>query len=107
MNRGGWEPAESPGCHQQRRREGAGSGEPGLMLTGSFVISPMLIVLLLFAKDFVTMTIAIDRLQPAPKPRRWAVRRLVGAAGVFAALSLLFSMARCRLNGALLCYRYC
>jgi H+-transporting ATPase len=65
----------------------------GLMLTGSFVISPMLIVLLLFTNDFVTMTIAGDRVQPAPKPQRWQVRRLVGAALVFALLSLLFSFS--------------
>jgi len=77
------------------------------MLTGSFLISPMLIVLLLLTNDFVTMTIATDRVQPAPKPQRWAARRLVGAAGVVAALSPLFSMARCRLNEVLLCYRYC
>jgi H+-transporting ATPase len=63
------------------------------MLTGSFVVSPMLIVLLLLTNDFVTMTIATDGVQPAPKPQRWAVRRLVGAAGVFAALSLLFSFS--------------
>jgi H+-transporting ATPase len=36
---------------------------------------------------------APDRVQPAPKPQRWAVRRLVGAALVFAALSLLFSFS--------------
>jgi H+-transporting ATPase len=63
------------------------------MLTGSFVVSPMLIVLLLLTNDFVTMTIATDGVQPAPKPQRWAVRRLVGAAGVFATLSLLFSFS--------------
>jgi H+-transporting ATPase len=39
------------------------------------------------------MTIATDGVQPAPKPQRWAVRRLVSAAGVFAALSLLFSFS--------------
>ena len=63
----------------------------GLLLTGSFVISATLIVLLLFTNDFVTMTIATDRVEPAPKPQRWQVKRLVGAAGVFAALSLAFS----------------
>jgi H+-transporting ATPase len=65
----------------------------GLMLTRSFVISPMLIVLLLFANDFVTMTIAGDRVQPAPKPQRWQVRRLVGAALVFTLVSLVFSFS--------------
>ncbi len=65
----------------------------GLWLTGGFVISATLIVLLLFTNDFVTMTIATDRVQPAARPQRWAVRRLVGAALVFAALSLLFSFS--------------
>ncbi|MHB8743832.1 MAG: plasma-membrane proton-efflux P-type ATPase, partial [Sulfuricaulis sp.] len=65
----------------------------GLWLTGGFVMSATLIVLLLFTNDFVTMAIATDRVQPAFKPQRWAVRRLVRAALVFAALSLLFSFS--------------
>jgi H+-transporting ATPase len=65
----------------------------GLWLTGGFVISATLIVLLLFTNDFVTMSIATDRVHPAPRPQRWAVRRLVGAAGVLAAVSLLFSFS--------------
>ncbi len=65
----------------------------GLWLTGGFVISAPLIVLLLFANDFVTMSIASDRVQPAPQPQRWQVRRLMGAALVFAVLSLLFSFS--------------
>lgn len=63
----------------------------GLWLTGSFVISSTLIVLLLFANDFLTMTIATDRVQPAARPQRWRVDRLVTAALVLAALSLTFS----------------
>jgi H+-transporting ATPase len=65
----------------------------GLWLTGRFVISPTLIVLLLFTNDFVTMTIATDRVQPASRPQRWQVRKLVAAALVFAALSLAFSFS--------------
>ncbi len=65
----------------------------GLLLTGGFVMSATLIVLLLFTNDFLTMTIATDRVQPAPRPQRWAVHRLVGAAGVFAALSLVFTFS--------------
>ncbi len=65
----------------------------GLMLTGNFVISSTLIVLLLFTNDFVTMTIATDRVQPAAKPQHWQVRRLMGAATVFGFLSLLFSFS--------------
>jgi H+-transporting ATPase len=64
----------------------------GLLLTGRFLISPMLIVLMLFANDFATMSIATDRVLPTPKPQRWQVGRLMGAAGVLAALSLLASV---------------
>jgi H+-transporting ATPase len=63
----------------------------GLWLTGGFVMSSTLIVLLLFTNDFVTMTIAGDRVQPAPRPQRWRVRALVGAALLFATLCLAFS----------------
>lgn len=63
----------------------------GLWLTGGFVMSSTLIVLLLFTNDFVTMTIATDRVQPAPRPQRWRVQALVGAALLLAGLCLLFS----------------
>jgi H+-transporting ATPase len=53
----------------------------------------MLMVLMLFANDFVTMSIATDRVRPAPTPQRWEVGRLMMAAGVFATLSLAFSLA--------------
>jgi H+-transporting ATPase len=65
----------------------------GLWLTGGFVISPRLIVLLLFANDFVTMSIATDRVRPAALPQRWRVGQLVGAAAVLAAVSLAFSLS--------------
>ncbi len=65
----------------------------GLWLTGGFVMSARLIVLLLFANDFVTMSIALDRVRPAPRPQRWRVGRLIGAAAVLAALSLTFSLS--------------
>ncbi len=65
----------------------------GLWLSGGFVISARLIVLLLFANDFVTMSIALDRVRPAPRPQRWRVGPLMGAAAVLAALSLMFSLS--------------
>ena len=64
----------------------------GLWLTGGFVISARLIVLLLFANDFVTMSIAVDRVRPAARPQRWRVAQLLGAAAVLGALSLTFSL---------------
>lgn len=65
----------------------------GLWLTKGFVISPRLIVLLLFANDFVTMSIAADRARPAARPQSWRVGQLIGAAAVLAAVSLAFSLS--------------
>ena len=65
----------------------------GLWLSGGFVISSTLIVLLLFTNDFMTMSIATDRVQPAPEPQRWQVRRLMGAAAVLATVSLAFTLS--------------
>ncbi len=65
----------------------------GLWLTGGFVISATLIVLLLFANDFVTMAIASDRVPVSERPQRWSVQPLMGAALVFSVLSLAFSFS--------------
>ncbi|WP_240097740.1 plasma-membrane proton-efflux P-type ATPase [Thermomonas flagellata] len=63
----------------------------GLVVTGHFVISPLLIVLMLFANDFVSMSIAGDHAHPAPRPQRWQVGKLMGAAALLAVPSLLFA----------------
>jgi H+-transporting ATPase len=63
----------------------------GVMLTGVFVVTPLLIVLLLFTNDFVTMAIATDHAEPASRPVRWDVRRLVLVAAALAALVLALS----------------
>ncbi len=53
-------------------------------ITRDFVTTPFLIVLLLFANDFVTMALAVDRSRPSPLPDRWRVDALTVAAGVLA-----------------------
>ena len=40
----------------------------GVLATGIFVITPLLIVLLLFTNDFVTMSIATDRVAFSARP---------------------------------------
>lgn len=65
----------------------------GVMLTGDFVVSPLLIVLLLFTNDFVTMSIATDRVAYSPQPDRWDVRTLVLTGLTLASLILLLSFA--------------
>lgn len=63
----------------------------GMMLTGVFVITPLLIVLLLFTNDFVTMSIATDNVAYSRKPERWNVPQLMLTAGILAAFVLLLS----------------
>ena len=65
----------------------------GLILTGTFVITPLLVVLLLFTNDFVTMSIATDRVSFSSTPDRWDVRTLMFTAGALAGLVLILSFA--------------
>lgn len=63
----------------------------GLLLAGIFVTSPRLVVLLLFANDFVTMAIATDHVGFARQPDRWQIRPLVLSALALALPLLLLS----------------
>jgi H+-transporting ATPase len=65
----------------------------GVVLTKSFVITPLLIVLLLFTNDFVTMAIATDRVSFSAAPDRWRMRTLMATAAALAALLLVFSFS--------------
>ena len=65
----------------------------GVILTGTFVITPLLVVLLLFTNDFVTMSIATDRVSFSPQPDRWDIRTLMLTAGALAGLVLILSFA--------------
>jgi len=63
----------------------------GFIFTGIFVVTPLLIILLLFANDFVTMSISTDNVSFSRKPDQWNVRILVIAAFVLAMPVLLLS----------------
>jgi len=65
----------------------------GLLLTGVFVTTPRLILLLLFANDFVTMSLAADRVTFSPKPDRWHIRHLTVSALTLAIAWLVFAFA--------------
>ncbi|HUW00496.1 MAG TPA: plasma-membrane proton-efflux P-type ATPase [Gallionella sp.] len=65
----------------------------GVMLTGVFVITPLLIVLLLFTNDFVTMSIATDHVSFARKPERWNIPSLMRISGILAGLVLVLSFS--------------
>jgi H+-transporting ATPase len=63
----------------------------GLFLTGTFVITPRLVVLLLFTNDFATMSLAADRVSYSPRPDRWHIRPLVIGSLVLAVAWLIFA----------------
>ncbi len=52
----------------------------GLLATSDFVTTPRLVLLLLFANDFVTMSLATDRVGFSSRPDRWQIRALSFAA---------------------------
>ncbi len=54
-------------------------------------MTPLLIVLLLFANDFVTMSIATDNVSFSNQPDRWRIRVLMQVAFVLAIPVLLLS----------------
>lgn len=65
----------------------------GLLTTGIFVTTPHLVVLLLFTNDFVTMSLATDRVAASARPEHWRVEALVAAALVLAVGWLSFGIA--------------
>ncbi|OIQ86599.1 calcium-transporting ATPase 1 [mine drainage metagenome] len=63
----------------------------GLLATGTFVTTPRLILLLLFANDFVTTSLATDHVGFSAVPDRWRVRSIVTVALSIAVPWLAFS----------------
>ena len=63
----------------------------GLTLAHTFVVTPLQIVLLLFTNDFVTMSIAVDRVSFSQKPDHWDIRTLMLTALPLASLIVMFS----------------
>ena len=65
----------------------------GFLVTGEFVATPLQILLLLFVNDFVTMSLAGDRVQASLKPDRWNMRGLtILGLGIAAAWLVLISV---------------
>jgi H+-transporting ATPase len=63
----------------------------GFIFTGMFVVTPMLIILLLFANDFVTMSISTDNVSYSRTPDQWKILPLVIASFGLALPVLLLS----------------
>ncbi|WP_254892714.1 hypothetical protein [Acidithiobacillus thiooxidans] len=57
------------------------------------MVTPLLVLLLLFANDFVTMSLAEDNVRPSPQPDRWAIRTLVFSSLAVAIAWLIYIFA--------------
>ena len=64
----------------------------GFLLTRHKPLTPMLMVLILFLNDFLTMSISTDRMGFSPRPNRWKTRGILLCATVLAACKLMFSL---------------
>ena len=64
----------------------------GFLLTGHKPLTPMLMVLIIFLNDFLTMAISTDRMGVSPQPNRWNTRGILLAGVALAAGRLVFSL---------------
>ncbi|HUC96213.1 MAG TPA: HAD-IC family P-type ATPase [Candidatus Saccharimonadales bacterium] len=55
----------------------------------SYILSPLLAVLLMLANDFVTISIATDNAKPTAKPVRWNILHMIMAATIIAIVPLV------------------
>ncbi len=71
------------------------------LATGRFVVSTSGMVLLLFLVDFVTLSLATDRVRPRAAPARWRVARLTRLGVALGSLCVLESLGALRAVEAL------
>ena len=64
----------------------------GFLLTGHKPLTPLLMVLIIFLNDFLTMALATDRMSVASRPNQWRTRAIVIASATLAGGKLLFSL---------------
>lgn len=63
----------------------------GLVITGEPVLTPILMILLLVAGDFLTMALTTDEARAAPRPAQWNVTRITTTALVLGIAKLAFT----------------
>ena len=64
----------------------------GFLLTGHKPLTPLLMVLIIFLNDFLTMALATDRMSVAARPNQWRTRAIVSASATLAGCKLFFSL---------------
>ena len=63
----------------------------GLLLTGHAILTPLLMVIMMVAGDFLAMSLTTDHVQPSATPNTWRIGNLTVAGIVMGACSLAFS----------------
>ena len=64
----------------------------GFLLTGHRPLTPLLMVLIIFLNDFLTMALTTDRMSVASQPNQWRTRAVVCASATLAFCKLFFSL---------------
>ena len=60
----------------------------GLVMTGQAILTPLLMVILMIAGDFLAMSLTTDNVEPSPQPNAWRIGNLT-VAGVIVGIALL------------------
>jgi H+-transporting ATPase len=60
----------------------------GLVMTGQAILTPLLMVIVMVAGDFLAMSLTTDNVRPSPTPNEWRIGRLT-MAGVILGICLL------------------
>lgn len=64
----------------------------GFVLTGHAVLTPLLMIVLLVAGDFLSMAITTDRVRASPRPNVWRIGALTWAAVILGLVQLAFAL---------------
>jgi len=64
----------------------------GFLLTGHRPLTPLLMVLIIFLNDFLTMSLTTDHMSVSTQPNQWRTRAVVTASTVIAFCKLIFSL---------------
>jgi len=62
----------------------------GLVMTGHAILTPLLMVILLIAGDFLAMSLTTDTVRASPQPNSWRIRELTTAGAVMGLCLLVF-----------------
>ncbi|MHB1793572.1 MAG: HAD-IC family P-type ATPase [Acidobacteriaceae bacterium] len=65
----------------------------GLIMTGHAVLTPMLMIILMFTGDFMSMSLTTDRVRPSKTPNSWKIGKITLAGAVLGGCYLAFCTA--------------